>query len=1089
MTAARPEDQQATGERTGPELADTLPLMIWQSAADGSVLWFNQRFHDYAGAATNDGLGWNWTGLVRPRERADVEAQWREAIRLGAARRVDARLRRHDGAWRWFSISAQPQRDAAGKVTGWLGSAVDVDDIKRSQTSSHAKTQLLEALTRDSQNMIGAVDRSHRLLFANPRSQSAIEALYGKEVVVGAALESFVDAADLPVVQAALDRIIRGEPAAVIEKLGGPRQQRVFEIRLHPIFEDEDISGVGFSAIDITAQSSADELEWFLSDLEASLRQLADADEIRRTAVTLLGRHLSVNRCVYGEIEIDGEHFFLGGNYVDDVADASGYYCFADFGPQARHNLRAGEPLIVCDSQADPELGDGDRQNFAALEMAAVLAVPLQRDGRTVAFLAVHSRHTRQWRADEVTLLGAVANRCWESIERARAETAARIRDERLRTLVVGTSQMVWSASPQGQVMEDSPSCRAFTGQSREQWLQSGWLDALHPEDRRWVGGAWQNAIARRKPIESEYRLRHFSGEWRWTSVRVHPLFNADGSLREWVGMNTDISARKRAELRDALLVRIYDQLRPLTDPDEIALTASRLLCDHLAADRASYFEVEEDQVHCTRMLDYAPCGASTPERYSLDDYGFAIGESLRSNRDFVCNDITHAGLTEAERANYIRQEVGALIDLPLHKNNRLVAFVGLYQRDPRHWQPDEIELAHLVAGRCWESIERARVTRELVQADRHKDEFLATLAHELRNPLAPLRNALDIIRHAPADFRLAPVHEMMGRQVDQLVRLVDDLLDVSRITSGKIALQMETLALSDVLSTAVETARPLIESGRHQLQLDLGKEPVRVHGDALRIAQIVTNLLNNAAKFTDAGGRIQMSLRREDAQAVIRVRDNGVGIAPPMRERVFDLFTQISRGPRQTHGGLGIGLSLARSLTRLHNGSIEVHSEGVGRGSEFVLRLPAIADAAVDTAPAGDAPAALAAVASRILVVDDNRDAADTIAMLLELLGADVETVYRAADAIAALDRYQPAIAFLDIGMPDMDGHQLARVIREHPRGRGVRLVALTGWGQDSDRLRSKQAGFEHHLVKPIDLQALEAVLALLSADGSQTS
>ena len=372
--------------------------------------------------------------------------------------------------------------------------------------------------------------------------------------------------------------------------------------------------------------------------------------------------------------------------------------------------------------------------------------------------------------------------------------------------------------------------------------------------------------------------------------------------------------------------------------------------------------------------------------------------------------------------------------------------------------------------------LERDHAARALEEADRRKDEFLATLAHELRNPLAPIRNSIHILRLTAADEPFANLYEIMERQVSYMVRLVDDLLEVSRITRGKIDLRKERVELATVIHAAIETTRPLIESGRHELTIELTQEPLFLEADPVRLAQIFANLLNNAAKYTDEGGHIWITVSCEQGAAVVAVRDNGVGIPAASLPRVFDMFMQ--GAARRGEGGLGIGLTLARTLAEMHGGGIEARSAGTGHGSEFVVRLPV-------SAPTGPAPLDVArpdAVAvqgpTRILVADDSRDAADSLRALLELLGAQVRVAYDGPTALNAFSSYRPEVVLLDIGMPGMDGLEVARRIRQRPESRDVTLIALTGWGQEKDRHNSAAAGFNHHLVKPVDFEALQELL-----------
>jgi signal transduction histidine kinase/ActR/RegA family two-component response regulator len=379
-----------------------------------------------------------------------------------------------------------------------------------------------------------------------------------------------------------------------------------------------------------------------------------------------------------------------------------------------------------------------------------------------------------------------------------------------------------------------------------------------------------------------------------------------------------------------------------------------------------------------------------------------------------------------------------------------------------------------------------------LREGDRRKDEFLATLAHELRNPMAPLRNAMRLLRMSEGKPVDPAVCEMMDRQLTHMVRLVDDLLEVSRITHGKIELRTQRVRLDDVMRSALETSRPMIERARHEVVTSLPLDALEVDADPVRLAQVFGNLLNNAVKYTAAGGRIIFSARRDKGDAVISVRDDGAGIPADMLSRVFDLFTQVGGTRGSADGGLGIGLALVRQLVALHGGEVEARSAGSGRGSEFLVRLPlrmgtprsvpvqvvhAAADTGADASRAANVAAPTLSL-PRLLIVDDNEDAADSIAALLRARGAETHVVHDGPSALAAMHRVQPQAVLLDIGLPGMSGYDVARQIRSDSAFRDVVLIALTGWGQPQDRMQSEDAGFDEHLVKPVELEVLEATL-----------
>ncbi len=367
-----------------------------------------------------------------------------------------------------------------------------------------------------------------------------------------------------------------------------------------------------------------------------------------------------------------------------------------------------------------------------------------------------------------------------------------------------------------------------------------------------------------------------------------------------------------------------------------------------------------------------------------------------------------------------------------------------------------------------------------LRDADRRKDEFLATLSHELRNPLAPIRTGLQALARTPGDCAQAEqLRRMMERQVQSLVRLIDDLLDVSRIATGKLHLDRERVDLRTVVDAALESSRPLVDAAGHELRIDWPDDPVWVLGDACRLSQGIGNLVTNAAKYTPDGGCIVVSLAAEANDAVVRVVDNGAGIPQEMLDQVFDLFTQVDRTLDRAQGGLGIGLSLVRRLIELHGGSVVAASDGLGHGSTFTVRLPAIeAGRAASSGPCAPVGAVGPQRRMRLLVVDDNVDAADTLALLLAASGHELRTAYDGVAALEAVRAFRPEVVFCDIGLPGMDGYTIATRLRSDARNASTVLVAVSGWGTEEIRLRARNAGFDFHLVKPVDVACVEALL-----------
>ena len=409
-----------------------------------------------------------------------------------------------------------------------------------------------------------------------------------------------------------------------------------------------------------------------------------------------------------------------------------------------------------------------------------------------------------------------------------------------------------------------------------------------------------------------------------------------------------------------------------------------------------------------------------------------------------------------------------------------ILGVVSVHFDEPRRPSEMQMKLADMCARYAADAIEATRHRQGLQEADRRKDEFLAVLAHELRNPLAPLRNGIQLLRLADRSSDAAEqARAMMERQMKHLVRLVDDLMDVSRVSTGKLELQKETVELAAVIGSAIETSRPLIDAKAHRLRIDMPAESLSVCADPVRLSQVLANLLNNAAKYTGPGGEIVLQVQRHGGDVLIQVRDSGIGIDQEMLPRIFDKFTQVDTTSTRAHGGLGIGLTLARTLVELHGGTIEARSPGRGRGSEFVVRLPLLSWRGASSAQAQRHAASAAIPRRRVLIVDDNCDAAESLAILLKHMGHEVRVASDGESAIAAARSNRPDVLFLDISMPGMDGYEVASSLRGDARFAPTKIVAMTGHGQDSDRRRSREAGFDAHVVKPVEPERLSELLS----------
>jgi PAS domain S-box-containing protein len=630
------------------------------------------------------------------------------------------------------------------------------------------------------------------------------------------------------------------------------------------------------------------------------------------------------------------------------------------------------------------------------------------------------------------------------------AEQALRESETRFRTMANASPSILWSAFADGTPTFVSELWYEYTGLAPGADLAHEWTEVIHPDDVVLAQAAWHDVALGGSTYEVEVRLRRHDGVYRWFLMRAMPLRADDGTIVSWFGSSTDIHDRRQAE--EAL--RLSEQRASLAmDVARLGTWSCDLRTGVMSADARSReicgFDLEIP-------LDLATVATRVhPEDRQRAEAALRSALMLESDGRY------------AEEFRWVHPD--GTVRWALARGQVLFRGLGDQRRGV------------LVLGSLFDITERRGTEEALRDLDRRKDEFLATLSHELRNPLAPLRNCLHLLHmEVGGELDRQKLLTIMDHQVTHLTRLVDDLLEVSRVTHGKIPLKIELVELAEVCTRAVEGSRPAIELAHHTLTVDLPEQPLRLEADPVRLAQVLGNLLNNAAKYTDPGGHILLSGRREGEEIVLRVRDDGLGIAQEQLPHVFDLFVQADRSLTHSQGGLGIGLTLVRSLVELHGGSVRARSAGIGHGSEFEVRLP-IHHAQAADARGGGEPRRAAEARHRILVVDDNHEHADTLALFLEISGNDVRTAYDGLEAVEAAADFHPDAVLLDIGMPGVDGYEACRRIRALPDGEATVVVALTGWGQEEDRRRSHEAQFDAHMVKPADPAALLALVESL--------
>jgi PAS domain S-box-containing protein len=631
--------------------------------------------------------------------------------------------------------------------------------------------------------------------------------------------------------------------------------------------------------------------------------------------------------------------------------------------------------------------------------------------------------------------------------ERRKAEHDLRESEERFRLLVEGVRDYaIFMLDPQGNITTWNAGAERIKGYTAEEIIGKHFSCFYPPEALQtgWPERELKMAAEQGRFEDEGLRLRK-DGSKFWANVIITSLRDEHGNLKGFSKITRDLTERKEKEsqLRESEVRfrRLFESAR-----DGI------LILD------GSTGQITDVNLFMTELLGY-----STHEFIGKQLWEIGLLKDLEDS---------HAAFRQLQEQGYIRY------DLPLQTKNgeRVEVEVLSNVYDVNHERVIQCNIRDITERR---QRERAEAEAEALAAlHRRKDEFLATLSHEIRNPLAAITNAIDLLEgqkyEDPTQIKATGI---IRRQVNNLVVLVDDLLEVSRLLSNRIQLNLEHVDIRDVVQKAVETARPVINQPTPALTVSLPSEVIWVNADAIRLEEVVVNLLNNAAKYTPKDGHIWLSVQKESEEMVLSVKDNGIGIAPDFLPQIFDLFAQAQRSLDRSDGGLGVGLTLVRKLVQMHGGNIQARSKGLGRGSEFTVRLPVLPSPLQTQIPVVEKSKATSHP-RRVLIVDDNLDTADSIAMLLERSGHEVTVAYSAEKALEVAAEFQPEVVLLDIGLPEMDGYEVARRLRRDSRLKGMKLIALTGYGQDSDLQRAKEAGFDHHLVKPAGLDKIEELL-----------
>jgi PAS domain S-box-containing protein len=1034
---------------------------------DGTILWANQTELNLLGYTREEYIGHNIAEFHV--DSAVIEDILARLTRGETLLDQEARLRCKDGTIRFVQINS----NVLWRGDEFLHTRCFTRDITGRKAADELARRLAD-IVENSEDAIYGQDLDGRITSWN----SAAEALYGYTAAeaIGESIGLIVPAARTHEETEFVRRVRNNERVPSFETIRRHKSGALIDVALtvSPIRNREGrVVGASKMARDIGRRKRLEARDRFLVELDDRVRPLTDAEEITMTAAAALRAHLELTSCAYAAVDDDEGSFRLMGTGNRDIGSIVGGDTIGHFSEHVVRLLRAGEPYVLTEGSDDAVITESHQPTRETGAIRAAIWAPILKQGRLVAVMAALSATPRTWEWDEIELVQRVAGRCWESIERARVTRDLRESEHLFRALANSIANLAWMARPDGWIYWYNDQWYAYTGTTPEEMEGWGWQGVHEPATLPAVTERWRQSIASGTPFEMVFPLRGADGRFRRFLTRANPVRDSRGTVVHWFGTNTDVEnerraseandelrhrerlAREEAELQKRLLYSLFMQaptlIAVLRGPDHRIELANPRICEVWG--------------HAEADLLNRPLLEALPE---LRDQPFPslLDEAFRSGTP-------RFGKERAARF----KRAGDTIET--------VYFDFVYS--PFRSVDGIIEGIFVIASDVTEQVLARNQVNQLREAaesaNRAKDEFLAMLGHELRNPLSPILTALQLMRLRGTE-NSDRERTVIERQVTHLTRLVDDLLDVSRIARGKVELKEELVELAEIVAKAVEMTSPLLEQRMHMLDVDVPRSGLPLRGDATRLSQVVSNLLTNAAKYTPPGGHIAVRGAEEDSHVVLRVRDTGIGIAPDVLPYVFDLFVQERQALDRSQGGLGLGLPIVRNLVEHHGGTVSAFSAGRGAGSEFVVRLPKAPVSQSHESPRPPnsqtaLPMTTRADAVRVLVVDDNIDAAEMLAAALTVKGYQARVAHDGPGALVTAEAFRPAVAILDLGLPVMDGYELATRLRELPHLRDIKLVAVTGYGQESDRRKTRRAGFRHHLVKPVDLRRVEQVLA----------
>ncbi|WP_439555801.1 PAS domain S-box protein [Dyadobacter sp.] len=986
------------------------------------------------------------------------EEEKRNSRQLGMRAMIGATLRKENKPlWSMVAISSRPRKWTKNEIAlleevaerTWA--AIERAKAEEALRKSEEKYRMLfETMSQGYQeNEVirdengNAVD--HRLVNANPQ----FERLTGMKLsdCIGKPVKEIMSNTDAHWLEL-FDRVARtGIPEHCEREYVS--MARWYDVDVFSIGGDK----VGLLMEDITERKYQERNKAYLLELSDALRLLSDAMRIQDEALRLLRKELNAPRALLAEaLDQRGTMRITAESLEEGLFPTKGTTMqLSDFTPRALEEALQGKPLWREDVK-DDDLLPKQQAGYAALQTRAWLMVPLVKNGKLLAEVTIHHSQPRVWKPREIQLVRETIDRAWLAVQRARAEQHVRDSEKRLRIATEAADMATWEWDlVKNQVIWNERHFQIFGMEP-----QAGPVDPMvffkhiHPVDQERVEGLLRKSLAEDVEFETEFRAVLENGSERWMSGYGRVMERSGDKPVSMSGVMFDITARRRAE-ND--LHRIEERQKAIIESAKdyaiLTLDLDLRVRDWNAGAQNMMGYLEEEIVGQPGEIFFVPedraKGAPQTEKEKAISEGRAMNERWHLRKDgsrFYGSGVTTPLLDEAGNV------------------------IGLLKvmRDLTQQKQGEDALK---------------------QASRRKDEFLAMLAHELRNPISTLRNGISILKMTQqADSQTSEIVSMMDNQATHLVRMIDDLLDVSRVTQGKIELKLERLKIDQLITDTVKAIQPQYEARGKTLHISTLSAELFVQGDRTRLSQVITNLLTNGLRYTEDNGEVWVSLTSKNGEAVICVKDNGIGLTPEQQTSVFDLFVQGDNSLARIQGGLGIGLTLVKQLVEMHGGHVDARSPGIGSGSEFRVFLPLL-DLPENREKSQKDDLSEARSAMRVLLIDDMEDLAKLTAMLLKLKGFHTDIRTSGKEGAEAVEMLKPPVVLCDIGMPELDGYQTAALIREGAWGRQVKLIALSGYGQHEDKLQAMQAGFDAHLTKPVDIEELQSVIVKLTADG----